>query len=151
MGTGCPLPAADHHGSPANVRQTKEPRYIKATVKTSKDLISSSQDPCPPQIPRDRGCHDRLHLCAPSFGFSDTPPANANPHPMTVEDVDHLLDVDGPQLSPDGQWIAYTVRRVDTKADKTVTDLWMANWDGSQDIQLTYEVRTFSKYSTVES
>jgi Tol biopolymer transport system component len=59
---------------------------------------------------------------------------------MTVDDVDHLLDVSGPQLSPDGQWIAYTVRRVYTKADKNVTDLWMANWDGTQDIRLTYEV-----------
>jgi len=82
-----------------------------------------------------------LTFVSTSFALSDTPSAPANPpHPMTVDDVDHLLDVSGPQLSPDGQWIAYTVRRVDTKADKNVTDLWMANWDGTQDIQLTYEV-----------
>jgi dipeptidyl aminopeptidase/acylaminoacyl peptidase len=82
-----------------------------------------------------------LAFAAPAFALSaapDIPPAT--PHPMTLDDAEHLLDVDNPQLSPDGKWIAYTVRRVDTKADKNVTDLWMVNWDGSQDLQLTYEV-----------
>jgi dipeptidyl aminopeptidase/acylaminoacyl peptidase len=74
-----------------------------------------------------------LTLTTASFAQSNAP------HPMTIDDVDHLLDVNNPQLSPDGQWIAYTVRRVDTTADKNIADLWMANWDGTQDIQLTYE------------
>jgi Tol biopolymer transport system component len=59
---------------------------------------------------------------------------------MNLDDLEHLLEVDNPQLSPDGKWIAYTVTRVDTKADKKVTDLWMVSWDGAQDIQLTYGV-----------
>ena len=76
---------------------------------------------------------------APSAAAADTPANPVAPHAMTVDDVEHLLDVDSPQISPDGKWVAYTVRRVDTKADKNVTDLWMVSWDGAEDIPLTYE------------
>jgi dipeptidyl aminopeptidase/acylaminoacyl peptidase len=77
-----------------------------------------------------------LTFAASSLGFADTPA----PHAITLDDIDHLLDVGNPQLSPDGKWIAYTVRRVDTKADKNITNLWMVSWDGTQDMQLTYEI-----------
>src|ERR1700760_1375899 len=77
---------------------------------------------------------------ASSYGFADTAANPAAPHAMTLEDIEHLADVGSPQLSPDGKWIAYTVRRVDTKADKNITNLWMVSWDGTQDIPLTYEV-----------
>ncbi len=77
---------------------------------------------------------------ASSFGFADTTPNTSAPHAMTLDDIEHLLDVGSPQLSPDSKWIAYTVRRVDTKADKNITNLWMVSWDGTQDIPVTYEV-----------
>ena len=32
--------------------------------------------------------------------------------------------------------------RIDTTADKRITDLWMVSWDGAQDIRLTYGVDT---------
>ena len=64
-----------------------------------------------------------LALPASSFGFADTAANTTAPHAMTVDDIEHLLDVGSPQLSPDGKWIAYTVRRVDTKADKNITFL----------------------------
>jgi dipeptidyl aminopeptidase/acylaminoacyl peptidase len=81
-----------------------------------------------------------LAFPASSFGFADTVANTTAPHAMTLDDIEHLLDVGSPQLSPDSKWIAYTVRRVDTKADKNITNLWMVSWDGTQDIQLTYEV-----------
>jgi dipeptidyl aminopeptidase/acylaminoacyl peptidase len=49
-----------------------------------------------------------------------------------------MHDVDDPQTSPDGKWIAYTVTSVDRDADKLVTSLWMANWEGTQDLRLTF-------------
>jgi dipeptidyl aminopeptidase/acylaminoacyl peptidase len=65
--------------------------------------------------------------------------AHAAPRrPLRLEDVDRLLDVDEPRVSPDGKWIAYTVGRVDASADKQITDLWMVSWDGTQDVRLTY-------------
>ncbi|HTA85470.1 MAG TPA: S9 family peptidase [Silvibacterium sp.] len=63
---------------------------------------------------------------------------------MTLDDLFRLQDVGDPQVSPDGQWVAYTLSRVDTTADKRITDLWMVNWDGSQDIRLTYGVDSSS-------
>jgi len=44
----------------------------------------------------------------------------------------------GPVVSPDGQWVAYTVSTVETKADKRITDLWMVSWDGKEDVRLTW-------------
>ena len=41
-------------------------------------------------------------------------------------------------LSPDGDWILYTVSQVDAKEDKSQSHLWLANWDGSVHLQLTY-------------
>ena len=42
-----------------------------------------------------------------------------------------------PQISPDGQWAAYTVTATDSVKDKTNTDIWMASWDGKNTVQLT--------------
>jgi dipeptidyl aminopeptidase/acylaminoacyl peptidase len=61
---------------------------------------------------------------------------------MNLDDADRLVAVGGPQVSPDGKWVLYTVSKIDTVADKRVTDLWMVSWDGAQDIQLTYGVDT---------
>ena len=72
------------------------------------------------------------------------PPATSGPHPMTLDDIFRFQDVGDPQVSPDGQWVAYTLSRVDTEADKRITDLWMVSWDGSQDIRLTYGVDSSS-------
>jgi dipeptidyl aminopeptidase/acylaminoacyl peptidase len=57
---------------------------------------------------------------------------------MVIDDLAKLISVGGPQLSPDGKWIAYTTSHVDVEEDKSITDLWMVSWDGSQDVQLTY-------------
>ena len=56
---------------------------------------------------------------------------------MTLDDMTKMVRVGAPVVSPDGQWIAYTVSHVDSGEDKNVTDLWMVSWDGTQDIQLT--------------
>ena len=41
-----------------------------------------------------------------------------------------LKDVGDPQLSPDGQWVAYTVTRCDAKEDESDTDIYMAPFAG---------------------
>ncbi|WP_433974867.1 S9 family peptidase [Tunturiibacter lichenicola] len=57
---------------------------------------------------------------------------------MVIDDLAKLVNVGGPQVSPDGGWIAYTTSTVDVGEDKSVSDLWMVSWDGKQDVQLTY-------------
>jgi len=57
---------------------------------------------------------------------------------MALDDLFRLQDVGDPEVSPDGKWVAYTLSTIDTTADKRLTDIWMVNWDGTQDIRLTY-------------
>ncbi len=57
---------------------------------------------------------------------------------VSLDDLVRIHDVGSPEVSPDGQWIAYTVSNVDKEADKRDTDLWMVSWDGKQHIQLTF-------------
>jgi dipeptidyl aminopeptidase/acylaminoacyl peptidase len=42
-----------------------------------------------------------------------------------------------PQISPDGQWIAYVVSTVDVKEDKSNSHIWMISYDGKSDRQIT--------------
>src|ERR1700683_3183984 len=65
-----------------------------------------------------------------------TPPA---PHPITLNDLFRFHDVGSPEVSPDGQWVSYTVSTVDEKLDKRITDLWMVSWDHKQNVRLTWK------------
>ncbi len=56
---------------------------------------------------------------------------------LTVDDMHRFHDVRDAQVSPDGKWVAYTVSSVDVKADKSDNDIWMASWDGSQQLRVT--------------
>jgi dipeptidyl aminopeptidase/acylaminoacyl peptidase len=57
---------------------------------------------------------------------------------ITLDDLAKFERVGGPVVSPDGNWVVYSVSQVDTKEDKSLTHLWMVKWDGSVDLQLTY-------------
>jgi len=57
--------------------------------------------------------------------------------PLRPNDLYRLRSVRDPQLSPDGQWVAYTVSALDSAKDRGGSDLWMASWDGAHNIQLT--------------
>ena len=63
--------------------------------------------------------------------------AQTSKRPITLDDLAKLRSVGDPQVSPDGKWVAYTVGTVDAEKDRRDTDLWMASWDGSQQIRLT--------------
>ncbi len=57
--------------------------------------------------------------------------------PLKLDDLDRVRQVADPQVSPDGQWVAYTVTRVDVAADKDDADVWMVSWDGARSVRLT--------------
>lgn len=58
--------------------------------------------------------------------------------PFKLDDLARLRDVRDPQLSPDGQWVAYVVATTDTKEDKGNTHIWMVGFDGKNDRQITF-------------
>lgn len=57
---------------------------------------------------------------------------------ITLDDLNRIVRVGAPVVSPDGAWVAYTASQVDTKEDKSIAQLWMVSWDGTQHLQLTY-------------
>jgi dipeptidyl aminopeptidase/acylaminoacyl peptidase len=69
-------------------------------------------------------------------GFpSDSIPAPKRP--IRPADIYRLPVLSDPQVSPDGNWISYTMTTIDSLKDSRNSDLWMVSWDGTQDIQLT--------------
>jgi dipeptidyl aminopeptidase/acylaminoacyl peptidase len=52
---------------------------------------------------------------------------------LAPEDVYRLKVVSDPQLSPDGQWVAYVVTSIDDAKNKRVANIWMVPADGSRD------------------
>ena len=61
----------------------------------------------------------------------------ANDRPLTVDDLLALESVGNPQVSPDGQWVAYTISSRDTEEDKRTTQIWMVSSDGGTPIPMT--------------
>jgi dipeptidyl aminopeptidase/acylaminoacyl peptidase len=57
---------------------------------------------------------------------------------MKLDDLTRFRNLSDPQISPDGQWVAYTVGSTDAKEDKSTTHIWMVNIDGSNDRQITF-------------
>jgi dipeptidyl aminopeptidase/acylaminoacyl peptidase len=58
-------------------------------------------------------------------------------HALTLDDISHFREVRDPQLSPDGQWVAYVVSTIDTKEDKSTSDIWTSSYDGKVQRQMT--------------
>jgi len=75
------------------------------------------------------------------------PPSTPNASPAAARtgakrglrptDIFRVRDVRDPQISPDGKWVAYTVTIADSARDKNDTDVWMASWDGKENIRIT--------------
>lgn len=59
------------------------------------------------------------------------------PRPLKVDDVFSIKGVGDPQISPDGRWVAYTVRSLDLKKDAADTDVYMIPFAGGAAVQLT--------------
>jgi dipeptidyl aminopeptidase/acylaminoacyl peptidase len=56
---------------------------------------------------------------------------------LTPDDFYRVQDVSEPQVSPDGQWVAYVVTTNDRESDEARSAIWMVSWDGSQRLALT--------------
>jgi dipeptidyl aminopeptidase/acylaminoacyl peptidase len=69
--------------------------------------------------------------------LSVTVVAAAERRTLTADDINALRELGDPQVSPDGEWVAYTVRTADLVKDKRITHLWMASWEGNRTLQLT--------------
>jgi dipeptidyl aminopeptidase/acylaminoacyl peptidase len=50
---------------------------------------------------------------------------------ITAEDYLSFEFISDPQISPDGQWVAYTVATIDQKANRRMSRIWIASADGT--------------------
>ena len=57
--------------------------------------------------------------------------------PLVPGDIYRLKRVSDPQVSPEGDWVAYVVSTADSVSNKNDSDVWMVKWDGSRQVRLT--------------
>jgi dipeptidyl aminopeptidase/acylaminoacyl peptidase len=70
---------------------------------------------------------------------SATKPVSTTPRSITIDDFFQIRDVSQPEMSPDGQWVAYAVRTRMLKEDKNEQRLWMISIHGGDAIPMTAE------------
>lgn len=70
-----------------------------------------------------------------AVAFGQTPAA---PRPFKLDDLQKVQDVRDPQCSPEGKQVAYVVSAMDFKEDKSVSHIWLADFDGGTDRQITF-------------
>src|ERR1051325_5843805 len=64
-------------------------------------------------------------------------PALAQTRTLRPDDIFAIKDVGDPEVSPEGRWVAFTVRSRDAKADESDTDIYMAPLGGGPALRLT--------------
>ena len=74
-----------------------------------------------------------------AFATANSSPAD--PRALKPEDFAQLRDVDEPNISPDGNLVAYVVKVADMEKDKRPGNLWLAKWDGSENRALTFGIK----------
>ena len=63
--------------------------------------------------------------------------AAAEPTRFTVDDLVRIANLSDLDLSPDGEWVIYSVGEPNFEEDTSTYDLWRARWDGSGKRALT--------------
>lgn len=61
------------------------------------------------------------------------------PRAITIDDYFQIREVSDPQLSPDGQWVAYTVKTALLKEDKNEERIWRAPIGGGEPVPMSAE------------
>ena len=59
--------------------------------------------------------------------------------PISIDDQFQIREVEGPKLSPDAQWVAYTVKTASLKEDNSEQRIWMVPFAGGEAVPLTAE------------
>ena len=75
-------------------------------------------------------------VLASSITRAQQPPT---PRPVGVDDLFGVREVHDPQISPDAQFIAYTVNSTSLKDDKNQTQIWMVPARGGDALPMTTE------------
>jgi dipeptidyl aminopeptidase/acylaminoacyl peptidase len=77
--------------------------------------------------------------CALLISLAGGLAAAEKPGMLTIDHYFKLGSVSDPQLSPEGDWIAYTVTREDLEDDESRSRIWMVRSSGGEAVPLTAE------------
>ena len=69
--------------------------------------------------------------------FAGTPVQGQQPRSLEVEDMFAVKSVGAPVISPDGEWIAYTVSETSLEEESSKTRVWMVPTTGGEAIPMT--------------
>ncbi len=78
-----------------------------------------------------------LFLLIISFAYPWIGDAQSDKKSVTIEELMQLKTVKNPVISPDGQWVAFTVAEMDLKKDAWETRIWMVPSKGGEAIPMT--------------
>ncbi len=76
-------------------------------------------------------------LCATIPTFPLIAQENADRRLLTAEDFFNIKQVGNPVLSPEGDWVAYTVRETDLAENSSETHIYMVSTDGEEVLPMT--------------
>ncbi len=62
---------------------------------------------------------------------------NSIPRLLIAEDFFNIKQVGNPMVSPEGDWVAYTVRETNLEEEKPETRIWMVSSDGEETLPMT--------------
>ena len=61
----------------------------------------------------------------------------AQERPLNIDDLMKLKSVSGPVVSPEGEWVVYSVRARDMEEDKSNSQLWVVPTAGGEPVRMT--------------
>ncbi len=72
--------------------------------------------------------------------------SNSNLHKLTPKAIYAISNVGRPLVSPEGDWILYTVSKADSTKDRNIGQLYMVHKDGKETVSLTAQTKGVSNY-----
>ena len=83
-------------------------------------------------------------LLISQISFGQT--TNSKLHKLSPQSIYEISNIGSPLVSPDGDWILYTVSKADSLKDKNVSHLYMIHKDGKETVTLTSQTKGVSNY-----
>lgn len=80
-----------------------------------------------------------------AIAFAPVPLTAQTPRPLDVDDLFEIRRVANPRISPEGEWVAYTVAQTSLEDEKSSTRLWMVSIGGGDPIPMSAEGTSVSR------